>query len=195
METMPSPFMKSAIDLLMHVGSDNYTVPRYLREAKEWGVSKRIPGNSIPEGIVPGVSRLFLWHSEVIPLVRAEEKNLQDVALWLVKLGVLSEEKYHVFEFDRPWHPEEILLPSSFVPPFILKLTCMIQDLELDKRRELEREFKIEWQGAIFSWTYIAKPQFVTNKQGEAPAEVVAQYGDKLDYVNVTYDREWENKS
>ena len=48
------------VDIIMWIGEDNYTVSEFIEEAKAMGVSKRIPANSIPEGIIPGRSRLSL---------------------------------------------------------------------------------------------------------------------------------------
>jgi hypothetical protein len=48
LEARQHPVDPNAIDLLMMIGADHYTVPTYIREARSAGVSKRIPSTSIP---------------------------------------------------------------------------------------------------------------------------------------------------
>jgi hypothetical protein len=170
----------------MYVGSE-YTVPAYIREAREWGVSKRIPANSIPEGIVPNVSRLFLWHTEVIPMIRAAGKTMADLAEKLVGMGWLGADQVLLYDLDEPWSPAEQLLPDSYVPPDILVLTNVIQEQEPAIRREIEKEFGIEWQGAVFCWTYLSKPQLVVPNGQEVTDGVIDQFGPDIDYVTVRY--------
>jgi hypothetical protein len=190
LKSMPNPLYPKAIDLLMHVG-EVYTVPEYIKEAKQWGVSKRIPLDGIPNGIIPNVSRIFLWHSEVIPLIRAEGKTLGSLALKLLEMGLLDLTAIIEYEFDCPWSTSEgYLLPDGYVPPHILRITCIIQAQEPAVRREIEKEFQIEWQGGIFLWSYLGKPQYTVGKDGVVPDEVADKYGDSIDYVQISYDED-----
>ena len=190
MQVMPHPMIPKAIDILMYVGGDNYTVPAYLSEAKQWGVSKRIPSGSIPDGLIPGVSRIFLWHNEAIPLVRAEGKTMRDLTDLLVEKNLLDEQTATILELREPWKPEEHLLPSSYVPPHVLRLTCIIQLQEPHVRREIEKALEIEWQGGVIMWSYLGKPQYIVGKDGKVPTEIAQKYGDILEYVQVEYQED-----
>jgi hypothetical protein len=184
MDTRKSPISSNAIDLILHVGKDNYTVPGYIREAREWGVSKRIPGKSIPEGIVPGVSRLFLWHDEVIPIVEAPGKTLKGVVDFLITNGGIFAAAAET-DLAEPWRPEELLLPADYVPPNVLTVTMAIQDSP--RRAEIERTFDIRWQGGVFCWTYLGKIQCVlANDVEELPDEAKA-LGDAVEGVHIEY--------
>lgn len=180
--------MDKPVDLLMLVGQE-YTVPEYIAESVAYGVSKRIPLTAIPNGIVPGVSRLFLWHTKVIPLVRAEACTLFDVVSRLIDLGALTRDQATVYELGEMWRPDDgLLLPDSYVPPHILMVTCAIQKLPPADRRQLEKDFKIEWQGGIFSWTYLGLPQMVVPKdatEADLPEEVRGR--TDIDFVVVEY--------
>jgi hypothetical protein len=181
--------MPDAVDLLAQVGADNYTVPQFIREAKMAGVSKRIPAKSIPHGIVPGVSRLFLWHSMCIPLVRAEGQSMFDLVTRLIEMGKLSTDEARVLELDEPWCPDALLLPADYVPPFILRLTCIIQDLPGPERSKLEKDFEIEWQGGCFAYTFLGQVQVVMPKNAtdDDIPEHFRELGDEVEYVKVDY--------
>jgi hypothetical protein len=177
------------VDLLALVGDDNYTVPQYIEESKRYGVSKRVALNAIPEGIVPGVSRLFLWHTKAIPLIRAYGCSLRDVVARLMSMGAITQDEATVYELGENWSvPDGLLEPSSYVPPHILVVTCAIQRLEPGDRRAIERDFEIEWQGGIFSWCYLGQVQMVLPDdatEDDIPEDV--RYRGDIDFVKVEY--------
>ena len=91
METLQSPFSAKAVDLVLWVGQESYPkATPYVREAEELGVSKRIPVNSLPEGVVNGITRLFLKHRRAIPVVTAKGKTFQDLVNKLVELSLIA---------------------------------------------------------------------------------------------------------
>jgi hypothetical protein len=188
LEARKHPVDSIAIDLLMMIGSDRYTVPAYIREARAAGVSKRIPSTGIPQGIVPGLSRLFLWHNQVIPLVRAEGKSLFDLVTRLIEMGKLNQDTARTLELAEHWCPTDLLLPADYVPAHILRVTCIIQDLKPSERRKLEKDFEIEWQGAVFSWSYLGRVQCVVPEnatEDDIPEHLRGR--DDLDFVKVDY--------
>ena len=196
LETLPHPIDPEAIDLLLHVGKDNYTLPRYMREAHRWGISKRLSATSIPspEKIKPGYSRIFLWFDEVIPVVQMPGCTLADLTAHLIELGLLAFDTAKALDLDEAWVPEEHLLPSSYVPPHICRIACIIQDQKPKLRREIEEKFMICWQGAIFMWAYCGRLQFIVGEGKQPPEDVVSRYGDSIDYISVDYDRSWKDE-
>lgn len=55
-------------DILMWVGAEHYpTVPDYIEEARNMGVSKRIPAGFPVDQLTPGKSRIVLIHPRAIP--------------------------------------------------------------------------------------------------------------------------------
>ena len=178
-----------AVDLLMLVG-DEYTVPAYIRESQAAGVSKRIPATAIPQGIVPGISRLFLWHMKVIPVVGVDGLSMFDLVTGLINMAKLTVDEAKTFELNDPWKPDDLpLLPYSYVPQHILRLTCIIQDLPARQRKQFEDDFKIEWQPAVFSWCHLGKVQYVLpNDASEADIpDAVMAMADEVDFVKVEY--------
>lgn len=47
-------------DFLMFIGSNNYSKADFIQEAKEQGISRRLPTHRLPSGLVIGVSRVFV---------------------------------------------------------------------------------------------------------------------------------------
>ena len=55
--------MIEAADILMCVGAEHYETPQhFIVEAQNMGVSKRLPLKAPPQGLVPGLSRVFFRH-------------------------------------------------------------------------------------------------------------------------------------
>lgn len=191
MQTMQSPFKTGAVDLLFQIGNEHYTLGQAIAEYKRWGGSRKIPFGSIPKGHIPGVTRYFYWHRNVIPMVTAEGKTMADLTRHLVDKGFISQGLQQLV--GEKWDPKVYLLPDDYVAPGIVELAVIIQDLPGKEYAELVKLFGIQWQGAVFMWGISGKPQIVVPKGEEPKAEHVAEFGDMVQYVNVDYDREWKN--
>ena len=178
-----------AIDLLLHVG-DQYSLPGAIKEYSDWGPSKRVSLEGLPlDRLIPGMSRGFLWHSKVLPLIRAEGKTLADLTIDLVARGVLTPEEATAHDLGQPWRPAEgKLSPSDYVPPSIMVVSCAIQLQKSDVRRAIIQEFGIEWQGAVFMVFYLGLPEVVVPEGTTEVADAFAEkYGDHVRYVSVKY--------
>lgn len=181
--------VSEATDLMLMVGLEYYkTLQQFVDEAEMWGVSKRIPSSAIPNGIVPGVSRMFLWYPEVIPVVTAEGKTFAEL------VTLLYGWRPPASDLLQPWNPALPLTPGDPIPESIMQVTFSLQGHS--KRRELEREFGIQWQAAVFGWCYLDAVQYTVPEGEEVPEEVYAKYGDSLKYVTIEYadDEEGEEE-
>lgn len=184
METLPHPLVNNAVDLLMQVGKEFYPrISVFIKEANEWGVSKRIPIKSVPEGIVPGVSRMFLWHSEAIPV---PGKGLLALVSALVENNLLADDMYHALG-DDDWEPADAFLPDSYVPDNILRVAMALQDAPPGLRADLEERYEVTWQPGVFMYTVLGQLEYVVGKEETEMPQEVSRLGDIVKPVTVEY--------
>jgi hypothetical protein len=166
-------------DFLMMVGKEHYTVPQFIAEAKEWGVSKRIPINSIPEGLVPNLSRLFLWHPQAIPVINAPGRTYQDLAELLIQNGCIARDAI----------PEEILEgdPSN---KGMIDLTCAFWSAEKDVQGDITAALDLTWQGGVFGYTSLQNPRVVLPDGVEELPENMKHLEGKVQLIHVKYQEE-----
>lgn len=185
MQTLPNPFYQGVVDLLMQVGADNYTIPQFEAEARRDGVSKRIAITSVPEGIVPGVSRLFLWHPQAIPLT---SKGYLALVNSLVGDGLLDQDVYdNLTEEEESWCPSDYLLPDDFVPARVLEVTRALHNAPPKVRASYEEFFEINWQGGVFMYTILGNLEYVVRKGETDVPDDVARLGNIVKAVRVRY--------
>lgn len=178
-EVRQSP-IPGVVDILMHVGLV-YDVPRYINETMLYGASKRISLSSIPEGLVPGVSFLYLWHSHVIPFVTSEEHTFRELVEELLDLDLLYQP---LDEEDLEWAARPELSSSDPVPPGILAVTCAIQE-NIDHRLWLQEKYGIRWQGGVFLSTPLGKLRYILKKDETELPEHLQPYAHLIDAVRV----------
>jgi hypothetical protein len=188
-ETMPHPIIPDAIDLKMWMGEDNYSVAEAHLENKTLGVSKRIPLTSVPEGILPGFSRIFIAHKKAILVVRAEGKTIWDLLTRMFELEILEQVEGGDVEYheDREYNPGEELLPGDYVPEGMLRMVIVLDLVEAKVRRELVKEFEIEFRPGIIGYGYITGLQYILREgETEVPAEIA--HIDGVEAVRVEYE-------
>jgi hypothetical protein len=137
---------------------------------------------SIPEGLIPGVSRMFLWHSHAIPIVQAPNLSMVDLAKELIERGLLDTD----FDpEDFTWNPADwALLPDDYVPPGTLQVTCAVQrDRKL--RSHLEEKYLIKWQGGVICYVPIGKLRYILKKDETDLPEHLQPYRHLIDAVRV----------
>jgi len=151
--------------ILMTVGRQYYTLAEFIDEAKEMGVSKRIAMTSIPEGLVPGISKVFIAHPDAIVKVTADGKCLADLAQ-----EVLGEE-YVSPDFAPYWEQEKIQ-PDEVIPEHMLTLTYAFSKLPAAEREKLITEYGLVFHMGVIGYTYFDGFQFVVpDGQEELPEE------------------------
>lgn len=189
-DIIPNPLVQDAVDIKMYAGEEHYTVGEFIREARDIGVSKRIPKTAIPEGIVPGVSRIFIAHNKAILICTAGD--IRDLADDLTDLDLLNSETKGFFELVEPWGVEAgELLPDDFVPEQMINLVMAFEDVEPDISRELIKKYGIEFQPGIIGWSYLTGLQYVLPKgENELPAELA--HIEHLEPVYVEYEQDLE---
>lgn len=179
-EVRESMTLPGYVDVLLHIGLE-YSVPQYLVEAEEMGASKRISLTSIPDRLVPGVSKLFLWHSHAIPMVTADGLTMVDLVVDLQERGILDGE-LDPEEFE--WNPTDWLLPADFVPPGMLEVTCAIQrDRKI--RQEIEDQYRIKWQGGVICFTILGKLRYILKADETDLPDHLQPYRHLIDAVRV----------
>ena len=163
MQTIANPLMPGVIDLKMWIGENNYSVGDATREYERMGFSKRLPLKSIPDGILPGVSRFFAAHRRAIINVTVDDKSLKDLVERMQELSLLGETKGIVEITDeiKNWNPPEELLPSDMVPEGMLQLVMAYEQASGKDRAALQQEFKIKRTPGIFGWSYITNLRYV----------------------------------
>lgn len=165
-------------DFLMMVGKEHYTVPQFISEAKTWGVSKRIPVTSLPEGLVPGISRLILWHPQAIPVIGAAGKTLRDLACALIEQGCLAQAMVKEIMEDGPTNTGT------------LELTCAFWRAQKEIQETITLALDLTWQGGVFGYTYLQDPRVVLPKGIEDLPEKLKHLEGKVSLIHVAYEEE-----
>jgi len=160
-----------AVDLIMWVGSDNYTVSSFIEEVKRMGVSKRIPKNSIPEGIVPGVSRLFIKHRNAIVHATSKDKrfNLEDL---IDQLTVVHD------------------MPHYTLPQDMLGLIFALERLQEEEPESWKRyvtAYDLTWTSGVIGFAYITGIQYVAKDNEEGLPEDLVHLEGYVEPIRIEY--------
>lgn len=194
-KVIETPGAEEVPSLLMCVGRQYYTVESFIREAESMGPSKRIPVKSIPEGIVPMLSKIFCACPEAILKVTNEKFTLFDLAVHLVSSGVLSQKKLDdMIELDEPYWQEKELPAESFVPEPMLDLAIAFSRLEGSDRKETMSMFGIETCMGIVGWSYIRALEYVLPDDVDQLPEELQHLEGYITPVHVTYTEDIEIK-
>ncbi len=184
------------VDILMWVG-DEYSVKDLIEEYKSGGISKRIPLTSIPYGIVPGKSRLFVASHKAILEVTAEDRTLYDLLDALFDEGVFSGQALEALDAPglhaRFWIDQgQPLQPDSFVPDAMLALVMGMDSLPPHIRRRLEKAFGIVYHPGVVGYGYIDMIAYVCKPgEDELPDDISHMAGYVTPVrMNYTYDGE-----
>ena len=140
------------IDVIMWAGEEHYTVGSFIREAEQMGVSKRIPATAIPEGIVPGQSRILIKHRQAI----LQGENLEQFFL----------ELQYVYQIPEEWtQPEGMLF-----------LVMFLEDLKISDPVSWEsavEKYELTWTPGVIGYSYITSIQYITQDfEDDLPEEL-----------------------
>lgn len=191
MQTIPHPDYDGAVDLLMQVGKDNYTVWEFIKEAELLGISKRVGLTSLPSGVVHGVSRLFVWHQEAILSVTKycgdelldsdEVVEAQTSFLWDLQGRNGLDETWALGKLDRaydsfapPENPEDLDLSwDAHVNPDMLDIVIAFQSLTPVEQKDLTKYYGIKWYPGVFGYSYITSMVYVAGaEEAELPEQL-----------------------
>ena len=155
------------VDIIMWTGENQYTVSSFIKEARKMGVSKRIPRNSIPEGIIPGRSRLLIKHRKAI----LHGNDLDQLA---TRLNVGS--------------PYTITLPDDMLT--LVMVLEAVEEQDPDIWKQLVEEFELTWSPGVIGYSYISSIQYIVEEGEEELPDDLAhiQYLEpvKMEYENDT---------
>jgi len=155
--------MDKPIDIFMWAGEEHYTVGAFIREADRLGVSKRIPRTAIPEGIVPGQSRILIKHRQAIV-----HGNLKDL------LRKLDEASY---------------LHHCELPNDMLRLVLFLETLkekDFDIWQELVEGYELTWSPGVIGYSYITSIQYIAyDDEKELPEDL--QNIEGVEIVRIEY--------
>lgn len=152
--------MTKAPDIIMYVGEQYYTLHDYISEALQQGVHKRISSASIPDGIVPWESKIFLAHSKAI--LRTNIGELADLAYELLDRGYMTQVQYNSFvENTEPFWTGEELKPEDFVPAQMLMLATVLSTVPANELAEIEIKWGVEYFPGVFGYAYIAGMHYI----------------------------------
>jgi hypothetical protein len=143
--------LNKPVDLMMWVGREYYTVSSFIEEAERLGVSKRIPHTAIPEGIVPGLSRLFLKHLDAC--IEIGKYGTEALAL---ELGLNSD--------------QDML-------DFVIALDHLKEE-DFSSWKEIIYRYQITFHPGVFGYCYITGLQYIAKDNEEGlPEDLVAFEG------------------
>ena len=155
------------VDIIMWIGEDNYTVSEFIEEAKAMGVSKRIPANSIPEGIIPGRSRLLIKHRKAI--------------IHGIDLDQLIEALNDLYAF-----------PEYELPDGMLHLVMTLEEIKEENPERWKRwvdSYELTWHPGVIGYSYITGVQFVVEEGEEGLPEELAHLDYLIEPVRMSYER------
>lgn len=162
-----------AVDIIMWAGEDNYSVSQFIEEANRMGVSKRIPITSIPEGIIPNVSRLFIKHRKAIT------KSPKYIAL-VTELQLLGVYELYAVRADDM---EDLYGDNLLVTMALEKL----REEQYPKWKRLVEVYEVTWEAGVIGYTYITNLQYVVHDHEEGLPEEIEHLEDYIEPVRIEY--------
>jgi len=143
--------MDKPVDVIMWAGEEHYTVGSFIREAEQMGVSKRIPATAIPEGIIPGQSRILIKHRQAIV-----QGMLDELVLELA------------YTYDLP---DEYAVADG-----MLRLVMFLEDLKVSDPvawESLVEIYELTWTSGVIGYSYITSIQYVAQDfEDDLPEEL-----------------------
>lgn len=180
--------MSEATSVIMYVGESYYKLHEIISEALQQGVHKRIPSTSIPEGIVPWESKIFLAHNRAI--VKTTIGTLSELAYELYERDLLSFEQWHdMVDLNEPFWTGEELHAEDFVPEQMLTITTHLSMLLDEERGELEKKYGLVYMPGIFGFAYIENIHYIA-KPGETSLPV--EYSHMSDIIEAVHVKKVE---
>ncbi len=160
--------MTEVPSILMIAGRQYYKLWEYIEEAQDIGVSKRIPSKAIPEGMVPGLSKIFIAHPDAIVKVTAPDKTLEDLAHELFACETLTmAELAKLIDLDKPFWTGEELNPSDFVPESMLDISMALSKVEEPEYSHIVKEFGLQFCLGVVGYAHFEGIQVVLDKSEE----------------------------
>lgn len=166
--------MSKATSVLVCVGKQYYKLHEMIEEYTRYGISKRIPLQSIPEGLERGLSRIFVAHPDAIVKVRAHKKSLNDLAYALYEAGLISGDDWvRLVDLEEPYWTGTELNPGDSVPLQMLVIAQAYSEADAALQKKLKDEFELDFCMGVVGYTTFEGFQYVVEKGKETlPAEL-----------------------
>ncbi|MCK4819727.1 hypothetical protein KA005_28430 [bacterium] len=169
--------MDKPIDIIMWAGEEHYTVSSFIEEAERMGVSKRIPRTAIPEGIVPGQSRILIKHRQAI--VQSDR---------LDELFLIVSHLYDILEFALT----NASLKELGIPDTMLRMVMFLEDLKVDDYtawQSLVEDYNLTWTSGVIGYSYITSIQYIAYDDEEELPEDLQHLEGYVKPVRIEYDK------
>lgn len=150
--------------ILMCVGKEHYALHEMLVEYKLMGPSKRIPLTTIPEGLIPLQSKIFISHPDAIIKVTAEGKTLADLAEAIQEFGAWEYQAYEGIAerlAEKPFWTGEELNAEDYVPDDMLFIAQAMSALPTAYRNGLVEKFELEFCMGVVGYSHFTEIQLV----------------------------------
>lgn len=168
--------------LIMCVGRKFYKLHEMVEEYQLMGISKRISITSLPEGVKPLESKIFVAHPDAIVQV-GPEFLLFDLARMLYDEGLLTQEEVEevgIYDWVMPDFE-----PTTEVPRPMLTLALALS--KSPNKSMYDAAYHIKYIQGIVGFAYLERLEYVA-REGET--ELPAQYAhleDEVEVVKYTY--------
>lgn len=172
---------------LMVVGRKFYKLHEMVEEYKDMGISKRIPVTSIPEGIVPMKSKLFVAHPDAIIRVTVDGKTLLDLALDLVDEELITpEDLVEIVEMEQDFWEGEDLNPEDLVPTPMLTL-AMAYSQSMHQGHYIGA-YGVETCMGVVGYAYLDRIEYVVRDGEEELPEELSHLDDIIELTSYDYE-------
>ena len=179
---------------LMCVGRKFYKLHEMVEEYKAMGISKRIPATSIPEGLVPLKSKLFVAHPDAIIRVTADDKTLMGLAMDLVDEGLLlPDDLTDITSVEMDFWRDDTLQSEDYVPTPMLTLAMAYSRSE--HRDQHTKMYGIETCMGVVGYAYLDRIEYVVRDGEEELPENLAHLEGEIDLVSYTYEEDNDDNS
>lgn len=173
--------------VLMCVGKSFYSLHDMVEEYRDMGISKRIPITSIPDGLVPMKSKLFVAHPDAIIRVTVDGKTLMDLALDLVDEGLLtSDELYEITMMEQDfWFSDELKAEDEVPTPM---LTLAIAYSRSQFQAHYIGAYGVETCMGIVGYAYLDRIEYVVRDGEEELPEDLSHLDGEIELVSYDYE-------
>ena len=170
--------MTTPYDLLMWVGAKYYPTPYHMvKEVQEQGLSKRLPLNTLPENVTPGISRIFLAHPRGRLTIGTDDMG----GLW-EELQALLEESAGLAGFNEAisFLPERVRWIQA---PSLIGALWTVRDKGFKSRLQaLLSRYEAALCPGVFAYAYYTGMSY-TLDEGEDLPQHLAERGIEAHYI------------
>jgi hypothetical protein len=191
--------MSKATSVLVCVGKQYYKLHEMIEEYTRYGVSKRIPLQSIPEGLERGLSRIFVAHPDAIVKVTTDGKDLYDLAYVLYDAGLLVPDDWaKLVDLRMSYWTGQELNANDPVPLAMLVVTDAFSRADSSLQKELTETFGLVFCMGVVGWTSFEGFELVVEDGKETLPDGLDEFKHMIDSgyitpVHVEYPEEEDN--